>query len=60
MGESSRSPKVSNGIGASEDLSNWSSSNVVLGRRYSASVLTRQRSATNAVAQQALSSGQRC
>lgn len=60
MGESSRSPKVSNGIGASEDLGSWSSSIGVLSRRFSGSVLTRQRSATNGLAQQELSSGQQC
>ncbi|XP_031272826.1 uncharacterized protein LOC116131301 isoform X2 [Pistacia vera] len=58
-GESS-SFRVPNGNRASEDLSNRSSSNGVLGlaRRFSGAVLTRQRSATNAVA--ALSSGQQC
>ncbi|KAH9772508.1 DUF1664 domain-containing protein [Citrus sinensis] len=60
LGESSRSPKVSNGIGASEDLGSWSSSNGVPGRRFSGLVLTRQRSATNGLAQQVLSSGQQC
>lgn len=60
MGESSRTPKVSNGIGASEDLGIRSSSNGVLSRRFSGSVLTRQRSATNAVAQQVLSNGHQC
>ncbi|KAH9708119.1 DUF1664 domain-containing protein [Citrus sinensis] len=60
LGESSRSPKVSNGIAASEDLGSWSSSNGVPGRRFSGSVLTRQRSATNGLAQQVLSSGQQC
>ncbi|KAJ0037771.1 hypothetical protein Pint_23756 [Pistacia integerrima] len=58
-GESS-SFRVPNGNRASEDSSNRSSSNGVLGlaRRFSGAVLTRQRSATNAVA--ALSSGQQC
>lgn len=60
LGESSRSPKVSNGIAASEDLGSWSSSNGVPGRRFSGSVLTRQRSATNGLVQQVLSSGQQC
>lgn len=61
MGES-RSFRVPNGNQASEDQSNRSSSNGVfgLGRLLGASVLTRQRSVTNAVAQQTLSSGQQC
>ncbi|KAK4842561.1 hypothetical protein QYF36_023729 [Acer negundo] len=64
-GESSLSPKVSNGIRISEDSSNLSSSNGFPGRGIGGSVLTRpfllrQRSATSSMAQAALSSKQQC
>lgn len=59
MGEST-SFGVPNGNGASEDWSKRSSSNGVLGlgKRFRGSVLTRQCSSKNAVAELALSSGQ--
>ncbi|KAH7570524.1 hypothetical protein ACOSP7_018730 [Xanthoceras sorbifolium] len=63
VGESLLSPMVSNGIRASEDSGNRSSSNGFLGRRFvasGASVLTRQRSATSSMAQAAVSGGLQC
>ncbi|TXG56031.1 hypothetical protein EZV62_017344 [Acer yangbiense] len=64
-GESSLSPKVSNGIRISEDSSDLSSSNGFSGRGIGGSVLTRpfllrQRSATSSMAQAAPSSRQQC